>query len=82
MTEPPGPPHEGGGGEDRAPTILGVFASLTTVSILCVVARLYTRFRLLRAPGADDAVILISIVGNCNTSSTSCILTDLDTGCD
>lgn len=51
-----------GGDKTRAPTIIGLYSALTSVSLACVAARLYTRFRLLRSPGLDDAVILISMV--------------------
>lgn len=49
--------------ENKAPTIIGVFAAMTALSILCAAARIYTRFRLLRTPGMDDLVIVLSVVG-------------------
>ena len=58
-------PHEllpMGHAGNRAPTIIGVFAAMTALSILCVAARIYTRFRLLRTPGMDDLVIILSVV--------------------
>jgi len=61
MAEAAGLPPAGGD-ETRAPTIIGVYCTLTTISIACVAARLYTRFRLLRSPGPDDAVIVVSMV--------------------
>lgn len=51
------------GDVNRAPTLVGGFGAMTTLSISCVAARIYTRFRLLRMPAMDDAVILFSIVG-------------------
>ena len=50
MAEAAGLPPAGGD-ETRAPTIIGVYCTLTAISIACVAARLYTRFRLLRSPG-------------------------------
>lgn len=47
---------------NRAPTIIGMFAAMTALSILCAAARIYTRFRLLRTPGMDDLVIILSVV--------------------
>ena len=61
MAESAGPPPVGGD-QTRAPTIIGVYCALTTLSLGCVAARLYTRFRLLRSPGKDDVVIMISMV--------------------
>lgn len=61
MTAPLGPaPTQGD--VTRAPTLIGVFGAMTTVSILCVAARFYTRLRLLRMLAMDDAVIVFSIV--------------------
>ncbi len=51
-----------GGDATRAPTIIGVYCAMTSLSILCTAARLYTRFRLVRSPGMDDAVIVLSLV--------------------
>lgn len=61
MAEANGSPPPGGD-ETRAPTIIGVYSTMTAVSLTCVAARLYTRLRLLRSPGWDDAVIVISMV--------------------
>lgn len=61
MAEAAGSPPPGGD-VTRAPTIIGVYCALTSVSITCVAARLYTRFHLLRSPGKDDAVIVLSMV--------------------
>lgn len=48
--------------QDRRPTLLGVFWVLATLSTLCTLARLYARFRLVRSPGWDDAVVAFSMV--------------------
>ncbi len=56
-----GPPPAGGNAT-RIPTMIGVSAGLATLSILCTAGRIYTRFRLLRMPGLDDVVVLVSIV--------------------
>lgn len=48
--------------EDRRPTILGVFWVLSAIATTCTFARLYTRFRLIRAPGWDDAVVGFSML--------------------
>ena len=61
MAEAAGPAPIGGD-QTRAPMIIGVYSALTSLSILCVAARLYTRFRLIRSPGTDDAVIVLSMV--------------------
>ena len=51
-----------GGDETRAPIIIGVLCGMTTLSLASGGVRLYTRFRLLRSPGWDDAVIVLSLV--------------------
>lgn len=61
MAEVAGPAPEGGD-ETRAPTMIGVYSAMTGLAMLCVAARLYTRFRLLRSPGKDDVVIVLSMV--------------------
>lgn len=60
MAEATGPAPVGGD-QTRAPMIIGVYSAMTGLSILCVAARLYTRFRLIRSPGMDDAVIVLSM---------------------
>ena len=62
MADSLGPPPPGGDAT-RAPTMIGVFGAMTLLSILCAAARIYTRVRLLRMPGMDDAVIFFTIVG-------------------
>ena len=62
MADSLGPPPPGGDAT-RAPTMIGVFGAMTLLSILCAAARIYTRVRLLRLPGMDDAVIVFTIVG-------------------
>lgn len=66
-----------GGDQTRAPTIIGVYSVMTSLSIICVAARLYTRFRLTRNPGMDDAVIVLSMV--CITSTYLQLLGPVDT---
>ena len=65
-----------GGDETRVPTIIGVYCALTSVSLACVAARLYTRFHLLRSPGKDDAVTVLSMV---STASTFCRIINIFT---
>ena len=43
--------------------MIGIFGAMTLLSILCAAARIYTRVRLLRMPGMDDAVIVFTVVG-------------------
>ena len=43
--------------------MIGVFGAMTLLSILCAAARIYTRVRLLRMPGMNDAVIVFTTVG-------------------
>ena len=63
MSDSLGPPPKGGD-VNRAPLMLGVTGALGLVSVSCAAARLYTRIRLLRAPGFDDAVILFCAVSD------------------
>ena len=63
MSDSLGPPPLGGD-VNRAPLMLGVTGALGLVSVLCATARVYTRIRLLRAPGIDDAIILFCAVSN------------------
>lgn len=60
MADAVGPPPAGGDAT-RAPTLIGVFGALLSVSIICTTARIYTRIHLLRMPGMDDAIIVLSI---------------------
>ena len=41
------------------------------VSFICVALRLYTRFRIVRAPGWDDFFITLASVGRFHASATS-----------
>ncbi|KAL9004182.1 MAG: hypothetical protein Q9188_002997 [Gyalolechia gomerana] len=45
--------------EDRRPTLLGVFWVLAALATACTTARLYTRLRLVKSPGWDDALIVL-----------------------
>ena len=63
MADSLGPPPAGGD-VSRAPTLLGVYGTLSGICVLCTVARLYARFRLLRTIGVDDIVIIVSTVGD------------------
>lgn len=48
--------------ETRVPELLGVQIGLTTFSFLIVLARLFTRARIVRFWGADDVAISVAIV--------------------
>lgn len=82
MSDSLGPPPKGGDA-NRAPTMLGVFGALGLLSVLCAAARIYTRIRLLRVPGVDDAVILFCAVSRvlCFSREGANVSTCLDTGC-
>ena len=72
----PPPP---GGDATRAPTLIGVFAAMIVLSVLCAAARIYTRFHLLRLPGVDDAVIVFSIVRLLGPKKCKLVLISADT---
>ena len=44
------------------PTITGVAAALTAISLLTVCLRMYVRFSLIKAPGVDDWIIMATWV--------------------
>lgn len=44
------------------PTITGVAAALTAISLLMVCLRMYVRFSLIKAPGVDDWIIMATWV--------------------
>lgn len=52
------------GDVSRAPTLIGVFVTMTSIAMLCLAARLYTRFRILKKPGADDLVLTVNMVNS------------------
>lgn len=54
--------------ENRGPMTLGVITAMTVVALFCLLARLYTRFRLLKAPGWDDLVLVLTMV--CHSRQT------------
>jgi len=59
MSTPQPPP---GGDQNRAPLLNAVEWTLTSLSIVFVGCRLFTRLRIVRSPGLDDVFIIISIV--------------------
>lgn len=48
--------------QNKGPRILAVFWSLTCLTMLVVMARLFIRMRVLRSTGADDLLIGVSMV--------------------
>lgn len=71
------------------PTITGVAAALTAISLLTVCLRMYVRFSLIKAPGVDDWIIMTTwvsslmqqdwtLAGTCNENAT---LTTTDCRC-
>lgn len=48
--------------ENRGPKILGVLWSLTALTTLVVMARMYIRIRMLKNFGPDDWLIAVSMV--------------------
>lgn len=62
---PPGGMNRGpppGGDHDRGPEMLAVIWTFTTLALAVVSLKLYTRFRILREPGFDDAFTAVSVV--------------------
>lgn len=51
--------------DDKGPVILAVVWTLTGLTALMVVARVYIRVAMLRNFGGDDYLIVISMVRNC-----------------
>ena len=51
-----------GGDVTRAPLLDGVDWSMTGLTLIFVVCRLFSRYRIIRKPGLDDFVVTISIV--------------------
>ena len=52
--------------ETLGPMVLAVMWLFTGLASICVFARLYIRFHVLRNPGPDDWIIMLSIVGLLN----------------
>jgi hypothetical protein len=48
--------------ESRVATVYGICAAFSTVSVVAVALRTYTRVYLLRRPGADDVTIVAAEV--------------------
>ncbi|KAL6721666.1 hypothetical protein ACLMJK_000770 [Lecanora helva] len=59
MAEPMGPPPAGGD-ESRIPLIVGFLTATTILSFLCVTTRVFTRVKIQRDPGFDDALIVFA----------------------
>lgn len=55
-----GPPSEGD--QNRGPQLLAVIWIFTILALVVVSLKLYTRFRILREPGLDDAFTAVSVV--------------------
>lgn len=47
---------------DKGPIILIVMWALTSIALILVIARVYTRLVVLKNPGADDYLITLSMV--------------------
>jgi hypothetical protein len=47
---------------DKGPTIIIVTWALTSIALILVIARVYTRLVVLKTPGADDYLITLSMV--------------------
>ena len=51
--------------EDRGPLFLGIFSTGTVVAILVTLLRFWVRVRIVRKIGADDWIMLSSLVKPC-----------------
>jgi len=51
--------------ETNAPTIAAVGITLTTLSLILIILRMYVRTKIIRAIGADDWVILPTWICSC-----------------
>lgn len=49
--------------ETQAPLLLGIAYGMLAPALAVVALRLYTRFVILKAPGVDDALITVAVVG-------------------
>lgn len=48
--------------ENQAPLLLGIAYGMLVPTLAAVALRLYTRLAILKAPGADDALITVAVV--------------------
>lgn len=48
--------------QTQAPLLLGIACGVLVPTVAAVALRLYTRFAILKAPGADDALIATAAV--------------------
>ena len=57
--------------QTKGPRILAVFWTMTSLAIVLVVARLFIRIKVLHSPGADDWLIVASMVSRHGSSGFS-----------
>ena len=50
------------GNPNRGPELLGVIWTFTILALLVVIAKFYTKARVLHKTGVDDALVVLSIV--------------------
>jgi len=56
------------GDQNRGPELLAVTWVFTSVALLVVIAKFYTRVKVLHSTGLDDALVILSMVNQAKAS--------------